>query len=288
MKTSKTSKTYKLQGNCFTDSRDLHMKVTDSRDYKVFSVFIRTYSSEEEVIAFLRAADLDEYAYILHDHDVKEDGSPKEPHYHILCYRKSGFRLTPAFRAFTQNTLIQPCRSRCHSYQYLIHKNDPDKAQYSEADIHQYHLGDKNTFIHTLAEQKDNQYAQMLDDLAQLGYRELAIKYGRDYMLNYERYERFMAKIAYEQSARDIDNYVHQFNKVSTLDDVYILSEADGDTIRLDASSWFASELTNELEKRDSLPNASEILTWYADLLSQYQEYQRQLKKNRRNPLTNI
>lgn len=274
MKTAKTAKIYKLGGCCFTDSRDMSSKYTDDKYTRFYSVFIRTFSPREEVEAFLRSVDFDEYAFILHDSDVKEDGSLKEPHFHILVYRKTGFRLTPAARAFTQNTLIQPCRSRKLAFEYLTHKNDPDKHSYSSSLICQFHRDGKDTFSLTHEEAQRNSFAQMLDDISQLSRRELAVKYGRDYMLNYRRYEQFASDVAYEDMSLETDNLSAELNNISSLsDDVVIVSEQDGDSIRMSASNWFACQISDKLEQQGMLPDSREIVTWYHELLTQYRKY---------------
>lgn len=273
MKTAKTAKVYKLGGNCFTDSREMSTKYTDDKYVRFYSVFIRTFSPLEEVEAFLHSVDFDEYAYIYHDSDTKDDGSPKEPHFHILVYRKSGFRLTPAVRAFSQNTLIQPCRSRKLSYEYLTHKNDPDKHSYSTSSIHEFHRDGKDTFSQTVKESQMNAFSQMLDDITQLSRRELAVKYGRDYMLNYRRYEQFASDVAYEDKTSEVDALCSELNETCNLsDEVCIVSEQDGDVIRMEASSWFACRIAESLEQKGVLPDSREIITWYAELLSEYRQ----------------
>lgn len=72
-----------------------------------------------------------EYAYILHDHDLNEDGSPKKPHYHVYCKlpsqksRKSfgeKFGIMPNY--------IQYAVSDKQCVRYLRHLDDPDCFQY--------------------------------------------------------------------------------------------------------------------------------------------------------------
>lgn len=73
-----------------------------------------------------------------HDHDVNPDGAPKKPHYHIiLCY--SGPTALTAIKPLVVDTLHQPLPIPLESvkgyYRYLTHKDNPEKYQYSEADI---------------------------------------------------------------------------------------------------------------------------------------------------------
>lgn len=84
----------------------------------------------EKVLDDLCSASL-EYAYILHDHDVTEDGSAKKPHYHVYCKlprqmsRKSfgeHFGIMPNY--------IQYAVSEKQCVRYLRHLDDPVCFQY--------------------------------------------------------------------------------------------------------------------------------------------------------------
>lgn len=82
------------------------------------------------------------FAYILHDRDVKEDGTIKTPHFHIVAEFPSSKRLSTFLNLLSGELCCNPlsisvekCRSFEGSFQYLVHKNDSDKFQYSPADI---------------------------------------------------------------------------------------------------------------------------------------------------------
>lgn len=72
-----------------------------------------------------------DYAYILHDSDMGDDGQVKKSHYHWL-----GRRTTPVSIATISKSLgvpenaVQFCRSYRAFLRYLIHADDPDKFQY--------------------------------------------------------------------------------------------------------------------------------------------------------------
>ncbi len=73
----------------------------------------------------------------LHDRDLDPTGEPKKPHHHIiLCF--SGPTTYNSVKAITDG-LNQPIPQALESvkgyYRYLTHKDNPDKVQYSEADI---------------------------------------------------------------------------------------------------------------------------------------------------------
>lgn len=80
----------------------------------------------------------------LHDKDLKEDGTPKKAHYHVLI----GFeKNAPTYRAFceavkgiSEGCAVPPAkdctvRDPLGAVAYLTHKNQPDKSQYAEDGI---------------------------------------------------------------------------------------------------------------------------------------------------------
>jgi len=78
------------------------------------------------------------YAYILHDRDVLEGGKPKPNHYH-LCVTFScpmtAIDFTDISKNFIQNVFVENVRSQKAFENYLIHKNNPTKFQYSPTDV---------------------------------------------------------------------------------------------------------------------------------------------------------
>ena len=85
----------------------------------------------------------------LHDKDVSADGKPKKPHYHVVVdfgqNKKSLAQLHTLFDGLGPGVCIAPIRSNglCDSWvsckrtmiRYLVHADNPDKAQYSTNDI---------------------------------------------------------------------------------------------------------------------------------------------------------
>ena len=74
----------------------------------------------------------------LHDKDLNPTGEPKKPHYHvILCY--SGPTAYNVVKRLTNGqlgqTIPQPLEQVRGYYRYLIHADNPEKAQYAAADI---------------------------------------------------------------------------------------------------------------------------------------------------------
>lgn len=73
----------------------------------------------------------------LHDKDIDPTGQPKKPHYHVILVY-SGPTAYSVVSALT-SSLNQPFPKALESvkgyYRYLTHKDNPEKAQYSELDI---------------------------------------------------------------------------------------------------------------------------------------------------------
>lgn len=135
---------------------------------------------------------VDEYAYILHDRDVKEDGTPKEPHYHFLFVLRRSRRLSDIQSCMKKtlqgNVLLQPCRSVSDSYGYLTHENDDDKAQYDESSI--VSSADKSFWLPADSSSESDTSCDVimsayLDLLKSMPLSYCAKKYGRDFIIHY-------------------------------------------------------------------------------------------------------
>lgn len=133
-----------------------------------------------------------EYAYILHDRDVKEDGTPKEYHYHFLLVLKRSRRLADIqsyLKHSLQGTvLLQPCHSVPASYGYLTHETEDSKVHYDESSIvssadSSYWKAD--TSSNECDKSSDTIMSAYLDLLNSMPLIECAKKYGRDFIIHY-------------------------------------------------------------------------------------------------------
>lgn len=74
------------------------------------------------------------YLSPLHDSDFHDDGTPKEPHYHLMIR----FGHSISLKRFHDISSIAGTKKGMNidsvfdMYQYLCHKNNPEKAQYDE------------------------------------------------------------------------------------------------------------------------------------------------------------
>lgn len=74
----------------------------------------------------------------LHDRDTNPTGEPKKPHYHVILVYGNPTTYSNV-KAFTNGrlgqTIPQPLEQVRGYYRYLTHQDNPEKAQYSPADI---------------------------------------------------------------------------------------------------------------------------------------------------------
>lgn len=79
----------------------------------------------------------DNYIYILHDQDTKEDGSLKKAHYHVLLYFPNQKMLSTLKKQLCLNDSdFYEIKSFNGQLRYLIHYDDEDKFQYEKSNVH--------------------------------------------------------------------------------------------------------------------------------------------------------
>ena len=74
----------------------------------------------------------------LHDSDVNPDGTPKKPHWHVILVYGTGpttFNVVKTLTDKLNGTIPIPLDQIKGYYRYLTHKDNPEKAQYDEADV---------------------------------------------------------------------------------------------------------------------------------------------------------
>lgn len=100
------------------------------------------------------------YAFIMHDKDINDDGTVKFLHIHMALtmvkvnkdYKKLNTILNELAKECEidgQSIQIDEMTSENGSIQYLIHKRDPQKAQYEEADVCTNYTAEE---LHTIME----------------------------------------------------------------------------------------------------------------------------------------
>ena len=95
------------------------------------------YMSLEDIKKGITSNYIQDYAYILHDSDLKDDGTPKKPHWHValrLKYATNSKYIAEAFNVKEQ--YIGRVKGKwVDVLMYLTHENAPEKYQYSVDDV---------------------------------------------------------------------------------------------------------------------------------------------------------
>lgn len=91
-------------------------------------------------------ADYGNYAFIVHNEDVDENGVPESPHIHFYVECMTRKRISTIIGEIakycdvdSRAVTCSPCKSEVSTLQYFIHANDPNKVQYDRGRIvHNY------------------------------------------------------------------------------------------------------------------------------------------------------
>lgn len=168
--------------------------------------FIRTYLPPDQLVC--RFKNVAHYAYITHDKDSKDDGTPDVLHHHIIVsfynqrYYGGVCRVLDEFanelgRDFNYNVLpisTDGNNSLAKCFVYLTHGDDPDKYQYDLSDVHSDNLGHWNKILASSSDLVTSVEGnkRFLLDLIELDKISLMLRYGRDYIRNFKYYNDFV------------------------------------------------------------------------------------------------
>lgn len=151
-----------------------------------------TYLSKSQIEDILISKDkhIRSYVYIFHNKDID-----KEPHYHILIRTLHNTTLSAVKKWFSGyidyngnlvNTFIEPMHDINGAFSYLTHRTDEcikqGKFQYSELDL----ISNNIELWHNVEDLTCDNISLALSDL--LGgqpLNEVALKYGRDFIIHY-------------------------------------------------------------------------------------------------------
>lgn len=142
------------------------------------------------------------YAYIEHDKDVVDY------HIHLMLYTYDPYTykgIRNWFRAAQnpedeRNTFVQTIIDRKKLFEYLTHKNeDNEKFKYDVSKI-------VSCNVEKLLEEesKDESYDCLQDFMSGISYRELARRYGRDFIYHFQNYKMLCLEIAKQERLTSI------------------------------------------------------------------------------------
>ena len=166
---------------------------TPIREKRSRNFCLITYLTETDLVSCLNnhIQSIRAFEYIYHDKDLKDDGSPKEPHFHVNLILYSARKLADVRRWFSggkdlnglpANTLGQICMDIGASHDYLTHKENPDKFQYNSEDI----VSTDFSLFERKAECSDDVSWLALNDMLDgVPLQDIAKRYGRDFIYHY-------------------------------------------------------------------------------------------------------
>ena len=122
----------------------------------------------------------------LHDCDVNPDGEVKKAHYHvILCYSgPTSYDVVKRLTDSLSQPIPQPLEQVRGMYRYFTHKDNPEKAQYSDDDISTINGFDIRDFVELTGSEIDNIKRSIQSLILELNITEYSVL--MDYLLSYD------------------------------------------------------------------------------------------------------
>lgn len=122
----------------------------------------------------------------LHDRDVNPDGEVKKAHYHvILCYSgPTSYDVVKRLTDSLSQPIPQPLEQVRGMYRYFTHKDNPEKAQYSDDDISTINGFDIRDFVELTGSEIDNIKRSIQSLILDLNITEYSVL--MDYLLSYD------------------------------------------------------------------------------------------------------
>lgn len=230
---------------------------------------LTTYIPFDEVVKYLGYCTyVKHWSAILHDKDVQEDGTPKEPHTHVLLYTYNAKTSSAIRKKFNnlalevlkegeepQNTLVQICNEPLGMYRYQLHLDDKDKHQYLEEE----RICDDISYWLDLERSdggSDNIAVEIYDSIVHgMSSRELLVRYGCEYAHNVGRYKELV-----------VDGFRETHSAKPLFDELY-----DSMIYDLVESCGFICEQSKKdfFKLREYVNKKLEIATTYANALKE-------------------
>lgn len=150
--------------------------------YRNYAFIVYPESMVDDFFERLEALKLPAFVSPLHDLDVKDDGSLKKPHYHVVLRYASQVAISHATKDLLSLGVSQPpeiVKSLRAYSRYLCHLDQPHKAQYRIDDVRQIMCSDYKdvckltTSLDVMAQM--DAIEDIIDDLDIISYRALCL-----------------------------------------------------------------------------------------------------------------
>lgn len=162
------------------------------------------YLEKEEVKSICqKEKNIESYCFIRHDKDFNEDGSPKEPHIHLVLSTKYPYLSTTIYNKFKvdeRNVRIINVLDLKDRLEYQIHKNHQHKYQYDISEV-----TTNNNDWYQLIKTDDmllefDRTTQAVMDMADgMSIYELLKKYGHLFIINFNAISSVASEIKYDK-----------------------------------------------------------------------------------------
>lgn len=145
------------------------------------------------------------FAYILHDKDYTETGELKKPHYHLIMTFNKPMNTSTLLKAFNVG-VYRKIRNMNGCIQYLVHKGQLDKTQYSVNDIVAFNI-DVVNIIENVNVTGEFELDGLSAILNYIKYNECSLTTLLDYVLKEHLYSVFRANY------QIIKDYLNEMNR---------------------------------------------------------------------------
>ncbi len=129
-----------------------------------------------------------DYAVILHDKDIDENGEAKKPHWHVIITVGNNKRWNSALakELGIEMNYIEKIRNLDRALEYLIHLNDQDKHQYSIDEVE----GSLKTRLTASINSSDKTENEVITEI-------IEFIESQEYKISYTYFAKYCAKCGY-------------------------------------------------------------------------------------------
>lgn len=164
------------------------------------------YLSEQETLTILESINAQHYAFIKHNKDLKDDGTPKKEHIHIVLVddtRRRAIRLCRLFNT-TELRAITNTEQLSGSFLYLTHESKKaiaeNKIIYDSKNIISNDIDWFRKFNSDISDGVDNSINILNDINNETKTRDMVKKYGREFIYHFHSYQVVAERIRYEEN----------------------------------------------------------------------------------------
>lgn len=202
---------------------------TDPNSMRSRKFCLTSYHPIEVIEGVLAHRPVRAAVYIVHDKDKNDDGTDKEKHIHIMLCTNNAATLGQVRRWFpsNQNTLGQVLNDDEQMLRYLTHKDNPEKAQYSDEEVITFGEGREPFLRAALSSGRSTETIEnLIDDINEgVSRRDMLRRYGRDFVINEGTYRRFANSLRMEENPDSAYRAQEEWKKLCSLHDVGIIGD---------------------------------------------------------------